>query len=166
MRSFHKLKFLISSLLILVFFTSFKSANSFENYSGKDWIPEDFNPRNGTLLIQIHPYSEKYNEGMIKFLKEEYPWKFEVVAVGDALGDKYEDKKTYPFMIQWTDIITNVQHNNLTNDLANHSYQDMEGHFLDLATYKRYPDSGYGINRGQTTYKKIISVLVKKFKDG
>ena len=147
--------------MLLISFTSFKTFHQFEDFSNrKEWIPEDFNPRNVTLLIAKHPSNEKYNRGMTKFIEEEYPWKFEVVSTEDLKDNtKFPDKKTYQFAILWTDAASPQTRNNYT-------YHDLEGHFLDRSIDKEYPKSGYGLNRGLTAYKKILTVLVKKFKDG
>ena len=162
MNKIRKVSIVFYSLLFLFAFTSFEVNHSFGNGSGKkDWIPEDFNPKNVTLLIEKHTWNERYNNGMKEFLEKEYPWKYEVVTLDDLQDNtKYKDKKMYQFALLWSDMASRQMGDHVI------TYHDLEGHFLDRSTDKEYPKSGYGLNRGQTSYKKIFSVLVKKFKDG
>ncbi len=149
------------STLLFIFFSSFKMSHAYESeINRKQWIPENFDPKNITLLIQRHPWNNKYNEGMKKWLEKEYPWKFEIATRSELQDEpKYNDKKTYPFVMMWNDHGSSPMGSGLT-------YHDLDGHFVDRSIDKEYPESGYGLNRGQTAYKKIFSVLVKKFKDG
>ena len=160
MSSLRNLKIVLYSLSLLFFFTSFKAFHASENLGKKDWIPEDFNPKNVTLLIEKHPINDRWNKGMVKWLEEEYPWKFEIASIEDISDNsKYQDKKTYQFAMLWSD--------RASRQIGSHiTYHDLEGHFLDRSIDKEYPKSGYAMNRGMSAYKKIFSVLIKKIKEG
>jgi hypothetical protein len=150
--------------MALLLLAPLNMAFTFGSIGKKDWIPEDFNPRNGILLIREHPYNKSYNEGLLKFLKAEYPWKYEVVK-GSELREnpKYDDKNTYHFSLKWETVSANVTETKGVGNDFTYSYKDLEGYFVDRITNKEYPHSGYGVNRGQSAYKKIIAVIVKEF---
>jgi|GEM_PF-4032410 len=168
MNRFIKIKAAFYSLLILLFFASFKPVNVSGGFGKKDWIPEDFNPRNVVLLIEEHPLNERWNNGMVKWLEKEYPWKFEIASLTEIQDNsKYQDKKVYQFAMLWSDIASRLLTNRgASSDGYHFTYHDLEGHFLDRSIDKEYPKSGYAMNRGMSAYKKIFSVLIKKYKDG
>src|SRR5437764_10150935 len=86
---------------LLIFFSCSVSNSSFKDASS--WIPTDFNPNKGILLVQVFPTNAKNNKEMEEFLASNYKWRYEVVDKETAYGKtgKYADTQKYPFAFVW-----------------------------------------------------------------
>jgi len=132
---------------------------TYKNVSG--WLPPDFDPSKCTLLIQQHPI-KRQNTRMIDFLKEHYPYSFEVLSrkeIGDSLG-KYADPSAYPWALLW-------KHNNTFRKDFQGNYSggfNMAGYFFDRTNKKDYPSTGLVNSYAQTGYRPVINGITNHFK--
>jgi len=148
-------------LVLLMITTSFSVLPT--NHIKKDnWLPEGFNPKDGILLIQEHPFGARQNERMVAFLDKEYHWRYEIISINQMQQNKkYQDKKLYQFAMLWTDMRSREN----TTEIRGLIYNDIDGHFLDRNTDTEYPQSKLGKGFGQIGYRKVINAINKKFKD-
>ena len=145
-------------LSVLLFFILFITVSSFKIAPSlcHQWLPADFNPNNGILLIQKHPFNKNQNDRMVKFLKKKYPWRYEIATVEQIKQDeKYSDTRLYQFAILWTDFLTPIN--------ASGYRHDVDGHFLDRSTGTVYPGSSLGYNYGRTGDRQVIKAIAKKY---
>jgi hypothetical protein len=150
------LKMKFSYLLLLV--TLSISATIGTPIAKDDWIPENFNPKSTTLLIMTHPLGDKQNERMIKYLDENYPFKYEIIAFRKnpetALDKKYDDLTKYPFLICWNVVTTNSGGNWGGDTFTN---------FYDRKEKKTYPQYRKSLNYGQIAYRPFFKELSKRY---
>lgn len=148
--------FFIFLIAGITFFNCNVSNKSFKN--GDKWIPDNFDPKTTTLLIEIVPL-RGYNEKMISFLGKKYPYRYVVVSKQDINNKKgkYSDTKAYPFALLWT-----------TNSRMSTAYNgmniDLDGYFLDRVKNYSYSPSKKTLNYGGKGFAPIINTIVNKYK--
>ena len=159
-------KVLSIGCIVTFFLLGFASTSSKNGtYSDvNNWMPKDFDP-NTTLLIETHPLGAKQNEKMIKFLEENYPYRYEVVNrdIIESKTGKYPDIKKYHFAILWkssTRSITSIDNGVMSDRNA----WDMYGYFIDRATGKEYPSTEKRNVYGQTGYMPFFNSITKQYK--
>lgn len=164
-----KTKTYLSILTLAVFFImGIASSPAHKVFSDADnWIPSDFKPDHGTLLIETHPVNSKQNDRMLDFLQKNYPYPYEVVnkdAIESKTG-KYADTKKYPFAVMWNDKGSiNTTLNTSTGTYSNMPQYDLFGNFVDRNTGKTYPATKKINNYGQVGYVPFFNSITKKFK--
>ncbi len=126
------------------------------------WLPPEFDPQNVTLLIEKHPLSKKQNRKMIKFLKDAYPYNFEVLSKEeiDAKTGAFSDSKKYPWAVLWVERSTD-SYNASGNRTGGYN---LAGYFLDRNTGKGYNSSPRVNNYGQKAYRPFFNAITKKYK--
>ncbi len=127
--------------------------------SGKstDWIPADFDPRHGVLLVQNfyvleHPnknlkkVQDKVSNDMKAEMQDSYPYKFEMVDVSEInTGSQYADKDKYRWVLMsaYSEKESKFSHETGNGQTArNWSTPQNVFHIYDRKTNKHYPDSG------------------------
>lgn len=126
------------------------------------WIPNDFNPRNTVLLVQIFDVSEKAQKDMEKYIAEKYPYKYEFAtlsAIKDKEG-KYADSKLYKYALMVTSHRINTRDQ---TGRSGPSYVGFDYNFYDRESGKNYPVTGKGSSYAIMTFKPVINSIVKKF---
>ena len=99
-------KHILSLLTLGVFFALGVGSNAKKVVfsDAKEWIPSDFDPKKGTLLVEKHIYNEKQNDKMEEYLSQNYPNSYKVVSretITKPSGE-FADTKKYPFGVLWT----------------------------------------------------------------
>ncbi len=128
---------------------------------GANWIPPDFNPSKGVLLIVTYPGKEGWNSDMTDFVEKHYGGKYEVVDEKTIKSDqgKYADKDVYRYAILWR--INNGKSSSTHNyyspsTITTVSYSDPQldwyGHFFDRQTGKEYSETRKINNYGRKGY--------------
>ena len=162
-------KHFVSIVTLIVFFVLGVASHPAKNSTYSDaanWIPADFNPNDGILLIEIHPRNTSQNEKMTEFLAQNYPYKYEVVDRGMIQGkpDKYADTKVYRFGVLWDFKMS--QHNNIdaNGKMSFQTDYDLYGQFIDRSTNKVYPRTTKANHYGQTGYEPFFNSVIQHFK--
>ena len=125
------------------------------------WIPEDFNPKNGILLIETYPATEKFNKDMQDFLAKNYPGRYEIVdkdAIYKKKG-KYADTKLYHFAFHWGAKSRFDKYNT-----PSINYSNPNGSFYDRSLNKEYPTTRKINNYGRSSYLPFLNSIVQHFK--
>jgi hypothetical protein len=126
------------------------------------WIPKDFNPNDGVLLIQMHPLKEKQKQKMQQWLEQNYTYSFEIaneVDINNKEG-KYADTKKYPFAVLWR----SGEDVAYTAGSGQHFSWRMYGYFVDRSTDKAYPSTSWANAYGQSGYIPFFNSVLKKYK--
>ena len=126
---------------------------------GDKWIPKDFDAKHSVLLIEKFPLrKEKYNQAMVDFLVQKYPYKYEVVerAVIENKKGKYADTKLYQFGLLWTRIVRPGYGTSSSMQMV----EDFEGNFYDRSTNTNYPKTTKTRSYGYWSYKPVINTIV------
>lgn len=153
--------------MVLFFIMGVASTASHQTFSDVDkFIPPDFNPDKGILLIQIHPVNSKQNDRMLEFLQKNYLHPYEVVAKSeiDNKSGKYADTKKYPFAVLWRDSESIHYSQNSNGTSSNMPEYDLYGHFVDRSTGNAYPETKKINNYGQVGYVPFFNSIIKHFK--
>lgn len=152
----NRFKAIFFSFAFLVTLTNCSvSNNAFSDASA--WIPQDFDPKKTTLLIEKYPGSEKINREMEKHLSENYPYKY-VIADYETITSKkgkYDDLKKYPFAFVWRG-----ERMQLKRSVYN---SDPDGNFYDRISGKNYPTTSKYNNYGHYSFIPFINSIVKHF---
>jgi hypothetical protein len=159
----------ILSILSLAFFFIIAVASSHKNASFKDaqqWIPQDFNPNNTTLLIEKNPMSKRVNEKMIEWLQKNYPYRFEIVDDGvieNKISSNYSDGKAYPFGVIWE--IKSVPVTTTMNGQTHFETEyDLYGRFVDRSVKKVYPTTSRSSYLRGEGYIPFFNSVVQQYK--
>lgn len=153
--------------MVLFFIMGVASTASHQTFSDVDkFIPPDFNPDKGILLIQIQPFSRRQNDRMLEFLQKNYPHPYEVVDSSEInnKSGKYADTERYPFAVLWreSESINHSQNSNGTS--SNMTEYDLCGHFVDRSTSKVYPETKKRDTYDQYGYEPFFNSIIKRFK--
>ncbi len=142
-------------------------------------IPADYNPQKHILLVaemqRLYYPNQKSNaitNKLDKALKENFPYKYEIVSLDDIYGNKtkYGDTSIYKYAL--LNNVTSITHTTTTTTTtANGSYSvspSAKTAYLDFAFYNRiskdrYPNTGNSSSRMAWTVK-ILTELIKKAK--
>ena len=117
----------------------------------KDWIPNDFNPKNDILLIEEFP-DNTINEKMVNYVRKNYRGNYEIVSK-DMIMDvtnNYSNTEMYKYAFLW--VSTEGSHK-------------PTGHFFERAIGKHYPTTTKK-NRYQTknAYMSYIETIDLRYK--
>ncbi len=158
--------------LLLVFICMFSSfSGDVKPYTNGDkWIPADFDPRQGVLLVlnfsikeNPNAYLKKAQDKATNEMKEVmaagYPYKYEFVSKEDLKGSKYADLDKYRFAV--------VDGNTYTMSIGSGSGGSSSNvfHIYDRKLDKHYPDTGHPSSGVDITLKGTIATIVKYLKD-
>ncbi len=126
------MKRLLPLLLIALFpfFTGFSPVHHIDgNPKPHAWLPPDFEPKTGVLLIQRVTWPKRQQRKIEEFMKEKYPYSYEFIDATDINGNpKYADKSIYHFVLVYnydTHIMTSA--NNLPVTMFDFSFLDRQG---------------------------------------
>ena len=132
------------------------------------WLPADFDPKNGILLIERAntpgmPGQKKIEE----FMLENYPYKYEFVDIAIVNGDKepsivnaekYSDKNVYRFiMVNSVNIIKGMP----KSDGRQVSGSFFDYSFIDRLNDKAYPQTGSSTSWAAQAFKRIMAKILK-----
>lgn len=130
------------------------------------WIPGDFNPQKGVLLVETFPWS-KANENMKNFLAQHYSGKYEVVDRKDIMSKsgKYADTKKYQFAFLWEKNYREKQFaGSSITSASTFTAVDPYGNFYDRSVDKNYPTTKKYNNYGNKSYVPFFNSIEKYFK--
>lgn len=135
-----KTKCITPLLLVFIILCSFKG--DVKPFKRTDWIPADFDARNGILLVKKASFSvpdkqnEKLTQKMQEIMQEFYPYKFEFASEADILSkDKFTDKNKY----RWALVTGTIVRGNAYVGSAN----SIDFCIYDRMTEKEYKPTGY-----------------------
>ncbi len=130
---------------------------AFDNNSN-GWLPSNFNPKIGVLLIET-TWPKNQQAKIETFMKEKYPYKYEFVTAKDLENNqsKYLDRKTYLFALvnSWSSHTIHEMQSNRMNVVAS------DYNFIDLVNNKDYPKSGIASSWSSMVLKAIIIKVLK-----
>lgn len=150
--------------LCLCVFTLLSCAPSKKTFSNSaNWIPGDFNPREGVLLVEEVTWPSKQGRIMREYMEEKYPYKYEFVSTKDLQENsaKYSDKSVYRFAIVHS-FKTHLMHQydpsrrTLPVGMVDFS-------FYDRLNAKAYPQTGKGSSLASVTFRPFINTVLEKF---
>jgi hypothetical protein len=152
--------------MALFFMMAIASSASHKTFKDADnWMPQDFNPNKGTLLVETHPVNRKQNDRMLEFLQKNYPYPYEVAdsnAINSKEG-KYADTKKYPFAVTWK-VKKSWQASPIGGTGRDMPVYDLYGNFVDRTTGKVYPTTKKINNYGQIGYIPFFNSITGHFK--
>jgi len=158
-------KYYISDLVALFFiFTGFTTLtrSTGDQYA---WLPPDFNPKTGVLLIQKVEGPQRQQRKIEEFMKEKYPYKYAFITADDIsdTAAMYSDKDVYRF-VMLNNYATHIMHQ---DDIRMPRYKKIpvgmfDFFFIDRASKKQYPPSGKGASWASMPLMYMIDEILKK----
>lgn len=132
-------------------------------YGSLPIIPDDFELKNSTLLVERIPGEQKENEKIAELLKEKYTYPYEIAPLEDIQNPsgKYKDSVLYRFAILKTTTTTYQMVN------GQRMPRDM---FLDFHIYDRVAQKHYAATRvpsqfPRVPFKKLLDLIVKDIEE-
>lgn len=125
------------------------------------WLPADFSPKNGTLLIERVTTPKAQGEKIEAYMEKNYPYKYEFVNEGQWETDsKYEDKESYPFVLVLS--VNYYQRVDSRTGRTGVRYSSFDFNFVDRVNDKPYPPSGISSSWASMTFEAIIKKVLEK----
>jgi hypothetical protein len=160
------MKTLISTILAMGVFTLGFIASANAQKLPK-WLPQDFDPKNGILLIEKAPSYVPGQKKIEKYMEENYPYKYEFVTIG-LVGDskestifdaeKYADKNVYRFiMVNSSTVIKGIPR----SDGHQTQGSTFDYSFIDRLNNKAYPATGSSTSWPNQAFGRIMSKILK-----
>lgn len=151
-------KFLFIAAIIILIIAGCNSPKKIFNSNSNGWLPADFNPKTGVLLIQS-AWPDKQQNKIEKFMKETYPYKYEFVGSRNSIdsNSKYSDKNTCRFILAnaWSSKTMNYMQ---PNQIDVHT---CDYNFIDRLNNKNYPASGIAASYPSMVLEPIITKILK-----
>jgi len=153
-----------------------------KNFQGNlnGWKPQEFDPKNGILLIEkVKSRKNKEQKKIEAYLEKNYPYKYEFFDNGTTIEkiemiQKYNDKHSYRFVLRSTFEVkifedhTSQSSRRSTEKLTGQVYLSQPSHidsydfyFTDRINNKKYSKSGISSSDAILTFKKIIENILK-----
>jgi hypothetical protein len=149
----------VKILAVLLFSGCIAKNLTFKN--GKDWIPQDFDAKNSTLMVEVS-FSGLTSEekSMAEYVKEKYPYGCAFVILSDITNKTgpFSDLNKYRFVLRNTSGF--IERADITKPAA--AVQDF--YFYDRLKDKSYPPTKRGSYKKIITFKPLINTLVESFK--
>jgi hypothetical protein len=149
--------------LILLCLTSFKNFSQ----TNDSWLPADFDPKQGVLLIQKVPYPQRQQRLIEEFMEKNYPYKYKFVSIKnieDIDSTKCSDSSSCRFVVLYN-YDTHKMHE---NDFRPESQKIIVGmydfQFYDRNNKTTYPATGKGASWASVPFKSMMNNILKKFK--
>lgn len=109
-------------------------------------MPADFDPAVGVLLIEEVMWPERQKRKIKDFLESDYPYKYEIVPIGDMspASGKYTDTILYRFVMIYSakEIVWEKRHVEDHSKSSQLRITTFDFNFVDRQTGKVYPKSG------------------------
>jgi hypothetical protein len=131
------------------------------------WLPPNFDPKNGILLIEKAPAYLPGQKKIEKYMEKNYPYKYEFVTLGLAgnsnestifNAEKYTDKNIYRFiMVNSSTIIKGIPKSD--GHQSQGSLYDYA--FIDRLNDKAYPATGSATSWPNQAFERIMSKILK-----
>jgi len=162
----------LKSCLLFVLVSSISLQSCFSKMafgSGDKWIPKDFDAQNSVFLIAPVGYKDKEKEAAARFMKEKYPYRYEMIETDDIAEfnkmEKFADKAKYRFMLLPTTqtIMTHSRTAGGTSAIAAPASAS-DFYFYDRLTGTKYPPLGKGSYKALVTFKPLIETVVRHSK--
>jgi hypothetical protein len=162
------MKTFISSFLSVVILTiGFVASVNAQDVKLPKWLPPDFDPKNGILLIERAPAYLPGQKKIEKYMEKNYPYKYEFVTIGTE-GDgkesvifnaeKYSDKNIYRFiMVNSSTIIKGIPKSD--GHQSQGSLYDYA--FIDRLNDKAYPATGSATSWPNQAFERIMAKILK-----
>lgn len=145
----------------LIFSNCNLSKKTFSN--ADKWLPPDFNPREGVLLVERFPVSLKEEAKMEAYMAEKYPYQYKFVDEGTTTSHYgiYEDTSTYKFALRLT------SHTHMENGyVSQNSYKVVayDYYFHNRATGRNYAATAKASGYAIMTFRAVINTIVDHYK--
>jgi hypothetical protein len=157
----HVAAFLLISLAFVAIMGSNSSKKAFMSNSNH-WLPDDFNPNKGVLLVEIAGY-RKQPEKMEACMSKNYPYKYQLISLDDLKASTYADKNTYRFILKsivqehYTDTY------NASTGRTDHMHTTgFDFYFYDRLNEKSYSKSGAEFGWPAESLEKIVKKIVEE----
>ncbi len=125
----------------------------YKNSNG--WFPEDFDPRQQTLLI---PESRLYTfDKKMKEILADYPYKYEYFNYRDTLKWRNESIDTARYKYALFERYWSFDEKDYGSMLSHEIYYS-DFYFINRVTFKRYPPTGY-YSRKNANYLVVKSII-------
>lgn len=155
----------ITSFALFFLMLSFTNCNiSNKTFRNADkWLPPDFNPREGILLVERLPVAPKEEARMEAYMAEKYPYKYKFVDEGTTTSHFgiYEDTTTYKFALRLT------SHTHIEDGyVSQNSYKVVayDYYFYNRATGRNYAATYKASSYASMTFKAVINTIVARYK--
>jgi hypothetical protein len=128
--------------------------------NGRDWIPAEFNAKTDILMVEANYPNKGQDKKMVSYLKEKYPYKYEIVRYNDIMDreGKFANTSLYRWVLM--DASTQIQ----TGSMANPTVPAMDFYFYDRMKDKKYPTTTKGSYNKIVTFKPTINTIIKDSK--
>lgn len=129
-------------------------------------LPDDFDPKTNTLLIQKIGWSKTQEKALENYLKENYPFKYKLIDEKDITdpASTYADTEIYGFVLL-NEVKTKTgtsSENQATKAQPSYNQTIFLLHFYDRNGRIHYP--AFDGNRLTSPLKKVIEYIAEKFK--
>jgi hypothetical protein len=155
---------MISSLRLLTvcFLLSFISCSpSTHTFGNSDkWLPKDFDPKKGVLLVEKISWPKKQQRKMEEFMAKSYPYKYEFITLDEIKnpGGKFQDLDKYKFvLINSTALLQRM-------DISKPAVTMVDFNFYDRTSKTNYPKTGKGSSLASMTFMPVINTVLEKTK--
>lgn len=147
--------------LSLLFTLGCSSSKTFSNSS--NWLPSDFKPENGILLIDKVSWPKSQQAKMEKYMKENYTFKYEFVSLSAGYTEKYSDVNVYRFVIENSNS-SHVMHQSDPTVPASQkiTVNMVDFNFYDRLTKKTFPATGKGSSYAFMTFRAMMNTILQK----
>lgn len=151
MKAFRRILILLAGSILLLFTDCNTPVKIFESNSN-GWLPSNFNPKTGTLLIQTAT-SARQQLKIEEFMKENYPYSYEFTKEDiETIKTNYTDRNKYQFVLL---------HNTFNKSSGSMVVSTNDYNFFDLGNSKVYPRSGVSASWASMVIKMIITKILK-----
>ena len=154
-----KTKLFFSTILFCIA-SSCQAQHTFNN--GDKWIPQNFNPSTGSLLVMKLEEGDKKegkrNEQMEEYLKEKYTYQFAFATKDEIENSKgaYADVKKFPFAL----MVKHFYESHPPYGL----YSVYDFYFVDRATNTEFPLTKKTTSNPVLLFKPVINTILERFK--
>ncbi|HEX8331711.1 MAG TPA: hypothetical protein VF622_03770 [Segetibacter sp.] len=160
---------LLSFLTVVIFSIIAVGSNPSKKTFGnsENWIPQNFDPKTTTLLIENFSASKSAEEKMQQYMSESYPYKYEFVdlkTIQNRTG-KYADTRLYKFALVISMHSSTINKSQGASSSIGLTTTGFDFHFFDRDLIKNYPSTKRASSYPIMTFKPVINTIVKHFQD-
>ena len=157
------------SAIAAVFFVLCSFKGEIKPFKNTEWIPKDFDTRNGVLLVQEAAFNvppkqnQKITGDMKEIMQQNFPFKYEFAPTSEISSDgKYADKDKYRWALVTTSIKFTSQHFDGTLDMVVNA---VDFHIYDRKNDKKYAPTKHSNSFVKPVMAPTVVTLVKYLKE-